>query len=402
MRAGQMSRQTKLKLIFAESVLCYGALGFVMPVINLFWNSVGMNQTMIGLSQMICTIVMFAFDIPMGYIADRYSRRLLNIAGDFGNAFAFLLYALSRNFWGVIVGEILAGVFMAMTNGVDRAFIKVYADDIDPSGGLFTSLQAKLSACQFASLSVFIAAGMALSRFSVRWCIAAVAFPFLIGGVLALFIDDIGERIEAEHRNAALDMWRSFRAVLKDRRVGVLLVAFALQNNMTHPIIWVFTPLLILSGVPVWLVGLGWFFNYLAPVAGSWIAGKLMGTRLRFRFMTSFILVTCAVLPIILFPGTWTVWLFALTGVAIGFPGVLLLPDIQRSTEARYQTMVVSMGATLQRLIYIPAVFLVNLFANDAPQNALTASLVLFLPFALLLLIPLGRIERAGDAGRPV
>ena len=37
----------------------------------------------------------------------------------------------------VVAGEILCGLFMAMSGGVDRAFLKIYSDKIDSTGGLF-------------------------------------------------------------------------------------------------------------------------------------------------------------------------------------------------------------------------------------------------------------------------
>ena len=77
----------KLKLVFVESILAVGAFGIMMPIMTEFWKSIGMNQTFIGLTQMICTIVIVLLDIPMGYIADRYNRKMLNVIGDFKMAY---------------------------------------------------------------------------------------------------------------------------------------------------------------------------------------------------------------------------------------------------------------------------------------------------------------------------
>ena len=67
-----------LKLIMIETVLTSIGAGFSVPIINLFWESIGMNQTDIGFTQMMFTIVVVCLDIPMGYLADRFNRKTKN------------------------------------------------------------------------------------------------------------------------------------------------------------------------------------------------------------------------------------------------------------------------------------------------------------------------------------
>ena len=92
-----------LQRIVLETILTSVGAGFSVATITMFWNSVGMNQKDIGFVQMIFTIVISSLDIPMGYIADRTSRKLLNIIGDIGAAFAFTLYAFAQNIYVVIL-----------------------------------------------------------------------------------------------------------------------------------------------------------------------------------------------------------------------------------------------------------------------------------------------------------
>jgi MFS family permease len=116
---------------------------------TVFWNSIGMNQFMIGVSQMMCAATLFLFDVPMGYFADRFSRKALNVIGDIGIMATFIFYAFARNFWMVVAGEILCGLFMAMSGGVDRAFLKIYSDKIDSTAGFSSK---RLHSLQFVRL----------------------------------------------------------------------------------------------------------------------------------------------------------------------------------------------------------------------------------------------------------
>ena len=91
-----------LKLISIETILTSIGSSFSISIINLFWNSIGMTQTDIGFIQMMFTIILVCLDIPMGYLADRFNRKIVNIIGDIGVALTFLFYGFSRNMFMVI------------------------------------------------------------------------------------------------------------------------------------------------------------------------------------------------------------------------------------------------------------------------------------------------------------
>ena len=91
--------QRNIRLIMAETILTSIGAGFSVSTITDFWNSIGMDQTQIGLVQMLFTVVVLLLDIPMGYIADRFNRKIMNIIGDLGEAIGFVLYAFSTNMY---------------------------------------------------------------------------------------------------------------------------------------------------------------------------------------------------------------------------------------------------------------------------------------------------------------
>jgi hypothetical protein len=100
----------------------------------------------------------------MGYVADRFSRRALNITGNIGIAITFCMYSIAQSFWMAVVCEILCGLFIAMSGGVDRAFLKIYSDKIDSSGSLFKKKTAQLAVLQIAGMCAAILIGMAITR----------------------------------------------------------------------------------------------------------------------------------------------------------------------------------------------------------------------------------------------
>lgn len=367
-----------------ESMLTYSGVLICIPVITVFWNLVGMNQFLIGVSQMICAATLFLFDVPMGYIADRFSRKALNVIGDFGIAATFIFYSYAKNFWMVIVGEILCGLFLAMSGGVDRAFLKIYSDRIDDTGELFKKKTAELAVLQVVCMCAAILAGMFIAKYSVRWTVFAVAIPFLIAAILALMVKDIGEKITATHKNQFKDMFENFKYVTKNAEVKWLVYSYAIGFEVTHPIIWALTPLLTLGGFPVWLIGIGWLVWYGIAPLGALLARKTMHWKTSSQVLVPFAIVLFASLPVMLAPNLITTLLFSLSGISFGIVSIYIMPKIQAKTEEKYQTTVVSIAATAARLIYIPIVLITNYFGNTAPQYILLATVVIFAPLTLL------------------
>lgn len=116
-----------LRKICSETVLTSIGAGFSVSTITLFWNSIGMDQTAIGFVQMVFTIVICCLDIPMGYIADRFNRKLLNVIGDIGCAIAFVVYAFAQNMYMAMLSECLWGGLwqqqMALTKALSSTIV---------------------------------------------------------------------------------------------------------------------------------------------------------------------------------------------------------------------------------------------------------------------------------------
>ena len=388
-----------LNIILAESILTYSGIFLCIPIMTVFWNGIGMNQFMIGVSQMVCAATLFLFDIPMGYFADRFSRKALNVIGDIGITAAFVFYALARNFWMIVAAEILCGLFMAMSGGVDRAFLKIYSDKIDDSGELFKKKTAQLAVWQIVSMCLAIVIGMFISKYDIRLTIFAVALPYLAATILALRIKDIGEKIEAKHKNHFRDMIVNFSYVMKNNEIKWLVYSYAIGFEVTHPIIWALTPLLVLVGVPVWLAGIGWLLWYgLAPL-GTLLAKKTMHWKTSTQIFVPLMIVTLASLPVIILPNLTTIWLFPLSGIAFGIVNIYIMPKIQQKTQEKHQTTVVSIASSSARLIYIPIVLITNYFGNTAPQYILLATVLIFAPLTLLAHVKLREFERGRKEG---
>ena len=386
-----------LRLIEWESVLSSIGVGFAVSIMTIFWNSIGMNQTDIGFTQMVFTISVLLFDIPLGYIADRFNRKLLNIIGDLGTAVTFLLYATSQNMLMAIISECLLGFFMAMTNGVDQSFIKYNADKIDETGELFKKLNVKVQIARYVALFITTALGGVIAKFSLRIAIAASFGPYFVSGIIAIFIKDENAKLEKKSNNPFKDMAMAIKEILASKKTRVLLLTSVSANEVTHAQIWVLTPLLLLVGVPIEIVSLGWVMNFFMQTIGGRVSLRMIHFKPKLMYAIPMIIEFAWMIILLIHVNIVTVWLFALNGFVHGLVRSNLETILQESARNEVQTSVMSIRSTFCRLIYIPLVYFVNYLGNIQLTYALLGVCIVFIPLLIYDMVCLNKLEKQGD-----
>ncbi len=385
--------EKNLNFTIIETILTSIGAGFSVPIITIFWNSLGMNQTDIGFVQMIFTIVLVFLDIPMGYLADRFNRKALNIIGDIGVAFTFLCYAFSNNMSMVILAECLLGIFMATTNGVDQAFIKYNADKIDSTGVLFKKVNTQIYTLKYiASFAVMLIGGF-VSKYSLRLTIGLSFIPYAIGGIIAFFIKDYAEKAKKKHKNILKDMFLNLKEILSNKKARTYVIAYMVGKEITHPHIWIFTPLMIMVGVPIEVVSVGWIFSEVFKIIGAKIAEKIIHIKTSIKFGVSVLVIILWMSIIIINANIYTIWIFLLNGLVAGIMSGSLITPIQENTKEEYQASVMSIASTGARLFYIPLVFIINYLGNIKLQLALIGMIIIFTPISIYIYMKLRKCE---------
>lgn len=385
--------QNLIKIIL-ETILTSVGAGFSVATITIFWNSIGMDQTAIGFVQMAFTIVIVCLDIPMGYIADRFNRKVLNIIGDIGVSIVFVLYAFAQNVYMALIAECLLGVFMAMTNGVDQSFIKYNCDKIDESGQLFRKTNVKIHIARYIALLIVVILGGFIAKFSLRLTIGLSFVPYFLGGIIAFSIKDYNEKAEIKHKNPVKDMISTIKEIVKEKNTRIYLISYILGKEITHSQIWVFTPLLIMVGIPIEVVSIGWVLNQIMQIIGAKISEKMINFKTSNKFAIPVCIEISWMLILIFNTNIVTVWLFALNGLVHGLIEGNLITSLQESAKNEIQTSVMSVASTGARLLYIPLVYIINYLGNIRLQLALVGVCVLFLPMCYIAYIKLRKLEK--------
>lgn len=379
-----------LRLIMFESAITSGLIS--MSIMTPFFYSIGLNNAEISLSQVLFTIVVSLFNLPMGWFADRLSRKWANVIGDFGCACGFLLYAAAHSFFGVVFCECWLGLFLSLSQGVDSALLKHFSQQINPEDEFFRRQNARLAFWQHSCTLFLVLLGGPLGAINFRLAIALSSIPEFLGGIASLLVKDDSEKLQPTHANPAKDLLRIVRSALRQPRLRTRLFAYAVGREMTHGIIWVFTPILLLAGVPLVIVSVAWAIDSAMRIVGSRLAlrfaPKLKADQI---FTVPLTLMTLSMSVLSFKINLWTIGFYLLMGVTCGWTGATLTSLIQEEAPAAEQTTIISLARVTSQALYIPASLIIGWAADFHLRYAALATFLIFLPPGLVILRQLRR-----------
>lgn len=398
-----MNITQSLRLLRTEAIITSAVLA--MPIMNTFFSDIGLNQGEVGLSQALFTVALLMFNIPTGWLADRFSRKACNAAGDAIVAGGFLFYALATSFSHVVAAEVIIGIGLAFTHGADVGLLRAYCQRLKRSYHTESALIATLRPLAEA-LAVIL--GGIIGAYEPRLAIALSAVPFIAGSILSLFATEVGTR-RTSKQLPAMHLGRQIRHALADMKTITVyalhghkdlawaIIAASTAREITHAIIWVLTPLLLLAGVPVAIVGIAWALNLGAVSIGAW-ASKWVADRLKWSEATLFAvpaiasLAAMAILSINV--SLWTIGLYAIFGLARGWYSAVMPPIVQHHTPDDMQSTVFSVSGSLSQILYIVTVTIVNMVGNFGIPWAMAANAALFAPLVAIITARLYRINK--------
>lgn len=381
-----------IRLLQAETMLT--STLFAMPIMNLFYkDQIGMSLAQVGLSQAIFTVAVLFLNIPTGWLADRFSRKACNMLGDAIAAGGYAFYAFAQNFSDVVIAEIIIGIGVAFSTGADAGLMKAYAEKV---GKNYQQLVAETSQLRPIGEATAMILGGIVGATHPRLAIGLSGASYAIGAILSFFLVEAGEhRISKKH--PVKDMAEITRYTLHGhKQLAWNVMALATANNVTHAIIWVFTPLMIVAGVPAHVVGLGWAINLGMVWLGSFLAKRhaqaLSEPHQFLVAITVFIVCSFVLVPNI---NLVTVWFYAGFGFVRGWCTAVLPPIIQRHSPVDIQSTVMSVAGSVGQLMYIPLVWGFSALGDMGPQWSIAANLVLFAPVLAVIYRNLRRFEQS-------
>lgn len=382
-----------MRVLLTEMVITSTLMA--MPIMVPFYHTIGMDQGQIGLSQSLFTLVVLALNIPTGWIADRFSRKWSNAAGDLGCGLAIAWYSQAQSFGDVVAAEIIFGVAAAFAQGADSALLRAYSQRLDSSSSLFGRQNALLATWQPIAQIIALVIGGAIGATDLRLAIGMSAIPYVAGCALSFFLKEEGERLIASHRNPLRDMVHVTQScVAHDALLRWLIIGYATGREVTHVMVWALTPLLIVAGVPLQIVAVGWILNALAVTVGAHIAHRWSAACESWQKIVlplTAVVISLGVMSIHL--SLVTIWLYAVLGLAQGWTAATLLTMVQTRAGASHQATIVSIAKSAAQLLYIPLVWGIGSIGTIDIRLTMVATIVVFAPLGIVTALRLRTLE---------
>lgn len=385
------TKRTKrsLHLVMFESAITAGLIS--MSIMTPFFYSIGLNNAEISLSQAIFTVVVSTLNVPSGWLADKLSRKWANVIGDFGCGIVHLLYATVHSFAGVVFCECWLGFFLSLSQGVDFSLLKHFSERLSSEKDAFRRQSARLSCWQQICTLILVLMGGPIGAIDFRLAVGISGAPYLLGSIAAIFIHDDSEKLNSS-TSPILDVTRILKTCFIYAKLRWRILAYAVGREMTHGIIWVLTPMLMLAGVPLKIVSLAWALDSTM---------RLIGARLALRFAVrlkdwqtlgvaaALMSLSMGVLSVNI--SLWTIGFYGLMGIVCGWTGATLMPLVQESTPPSEQTTVISLAKVVSQILYIPSALVIGWAADCSLRFAPLATLLCFLPLSLIIISKLKR-----------
>ncbi|MFB6241227.1 MAG: MFS transporter [Candidatus Nanosalina sp.] len=92
-----------------------------IPIIVLFWKSNGLDMFQVMLLQGLFAVSVIFLEVPTGYFADRYGRKLTLLYAAVFATIGITAYSLGTNFYQFLLGELLWAIGVSLVSGADSA-----------------------------------------------------------------------------------------------------------------------------------------------------------------------------------------------------------------------------------------------------------------------------------------
>lgn len=323
----------------------------VMPVIGIYFLEHGLGVRDIFVLQVIFSIAIVLFEVPSGYFADIFGRKVSILSGSLLATIGFLLYYAAPGFTGFVIAEVTLALSVGFFSGAQSAFLydtlieHRRENEYPKFAGRFQSIGSLSEA-----FGAFGATALLLV-FSVRtlFLVDAVlmAFAFLLAFTLK-------EPIQHEEQKKVRMLEAIRFATRENKRLKALNVFSGFLGASTLTIVWFTQPYWQSLRIDVTYFGIMWASLMLSTSIASFFAHQLHGSV---RFKTLFLWFGAAALLLYgalgLFAGDLlTLAIFPLFWALRGFSAPLISDYANRECTSNMRATVLSINQLYTRLIF--------------------------------------------------
>lgn len=378
-------------------LLCMGLtdLIFTVPVVIAYFQFKGVDLAGALALQGLMRLAVMLFEVPTGYLADRWQRRHTLLLGAVLWVLGMMVLWQATSFYGLALAQITIALAIACYSGTLQAFMHEalraegrLAEEAKWQGRLYA---ASLIPCMLAAL-----VGGWLYTLSPHAPVIATIVSGLLGVALTFMLPNLPrEAAERRHRNPFYDLWLIARASMRGSgSLCWLLFGPTLLISLTEVFYWVLQGKLVALGTSSVLLGIAIaLYNGVAAVGALYLAERLkLWPRRRFLLVIASLLLPAGLMML-----SNSLW-FIIGGGLIGglinaltWPWLITainqdVPDHERATTLSLGSFYISLQTATMLFLAPLSITLMGLNATILGFTALILGLAAY---------PLWRLWRA-------
>lgn len=249
----------------------------IAPIIIPFYKANGLSATQILSVQAVFSASMLLFEIPSGYLSDRWGRRKTMLTGGIATVLGFALYSISSDITRFIAAEILLGFGLSMCSGTESAVLYETLATLKRKDE-YRKIESRAEFTTRFGAAISSVAGGVLASFGIRIPFYANTLSALALPVSAFFMKEPA-RPQTLHANVLKGILEA--VVYSARHRIILSSAFITGAICMTGIISIWGYFLLIAGmeIPLSLYGVLFFGFQISSALGArfshYIAGRL-------------------------------------------------------------------------------------------------------------------------------
>ena len=176
------------------------------------------------------TLMVLAFEIPCGAIADYISRKFSLLLGSLTTGLAALIYGSYPNIMIFVIGETLWAFGAALTSGTDQALIYDTLKKLEKEGDI-SRIMARVRSFSLLGIAISAPFGSVIGSYlSLNLVMSLMFFPFTIAAGIMITLKEPNNDLEKKYSENYFSIIKSGFTEFKKNRILRLL---AFEMTMT-------------------------------------------------------------------------------------------------------------------------------------------------------------------------
>ena len=352
------SKMDEYKKALKENIKKVYALSFVngamffWPIIILFWQDNGLSLQDIFILEAIFAIGTVIWEIPSGYLSDRWGRKNTLVAGSVLSFLGILFLAFGTSFSAFLLAQLVLACAVSFYSGTLDAIIYDSLIELDEVSKFKKIVGQNFFSFFGAEALVSIAGGL-LAIISLRTPIFATLIPFGIAILISITLEEPKRHKmwETRHLHAMINITKS--SLITNIPLRSFIALQAILTAMFFALFFLTQPYQLEVELPLALFGV----THAVIVATGALVSKythLFTKRFDDRFLLLVIsgIATISFLTLGVWLSIWGLILFMIARMAWSALTPLSIDIINRMTTSDVRATVLSMRAFTHRIVF--------------------------------------------------